>query len=167
MTTKFIVTVCDPSKGQWSQRLFNLSSKAPFPLLRRSNRCSIKQLGLIMSSLLNTMDSKLKRRKALAKMALPVLFCVVGASYYLTGGNAGDNLEVGGFFNPERNLAPGRRSLAEYDQTTTSLPAWTSTFANVWDPMLPTDTPTMWYETKVRVSRHPLKAKCIHVLFIL
>ena len=77
----------------------------------------------------------------------PLVICVlVGASYMFGGsGNASDNTGAA------RKLAPGSRSLATaYDTTATFLPAWTNTFANVWDPIVPSDTPTFWYETKVR-----------------
>lgn len=50
-----------------------------------------------------------------------------------------------------RKLVPGRRSLADpYDTSVSSLPAWTSTYANVWDAISTSDTPTFWYLNKVR-----------------
>ena len=84
-------------------------------------------------------NSMLNKRKSLAKkMVLPVLFCcVVGTSY---------------MFRRSSHINSSERRLA-YDVTTSSLPAWTSTYANVWDPILTSDTPTFWYEIKVRSRR--------------
>jgi len=94
-----------------------------------------------------------KRSFATKRFLTPLAICVlVGASYMFGGNSNGSDHNIA-----ERKLAPGSRSLATaYDTTATSLPAWTSTYANVWDPILPTDTPTFWYETKVRLS-YPTK----------
>ena len=91
-----------------------------------------------------------KQAFATKRFLTPLVICALVGATYMFGGNGiitSDNSIA------ERNLAPGSRSLATaYDTTATFLPSWTSTFANVWDPILPTDTPTFWYETKVSQS---------------
>jgi hypothetical protein len=91
-----------------------------------------------------------KQAFATKRFLTPLVICALVGASYMFGGNGiitSDNSIA------ERNLAPGSRSLATaYDTTATFLPSWTSTFANVWDPILSTDTPTFWYETKVSLS---------------
>jgi hypothetical protein len=90
----------------------------------------------------------LKRRALLKKLLLPMFVCVVGAAYVVSKSSTKTQKA---YFNPERNLEQGRRSLAgPYDETINgNLPAWTSAYANVWDPIISTDTPTYWYVNKV------------------
>jgi len=84
----------------------------------------------------------LEKKIFLRKLIPALLVLSIGATYVIQNFREISSLEASNYkaLQSHRNLA--------YDTSTSALPSWTSNLADVWDPMLPTDTPTFWYETK-------------------